>query len=128
LGDQAVLPQFWGGESLQGCGLSTTKSGDCNSGSNQGVVADQAELANLGRMSRAILTQIRNLPNLAPKLQEHMLHLQKGSFSIGFPGFRGSIGASEANCGKQRPLVIASALSRLYLSTDREALLAALEG
>lgn len=40
-----------------------------------GVVADQAELARLGHVSRARLTQIMNLLNLAPDIQEEVLHL-----------------------------------------------------
>jgi hypothetical protein len=40
-----------------------------------GVVEDQAELARLGRVSRARLTQIMNLLALAPDIQEALLHL-----------------------------------------------------
>ena len=40
-----------------------------------GVVADQAELARLGHVSRARLTQIMNLMNLAPDIQEAILFL-----------------------------------------------------
>jgi len=40
-----------------------------------GVVADQAELARLGHVSRARLTQIMNLWYLAPDLQEQLLFL-----------------------------------------------------
>lgn len=40
-----------------------------------GRVADQAELARLGYVTRARLTQIMNLLNLAPDLQEEILHL-----------------------------------------------------
>jgi hypothetical protein len=42
-----------------------------------GVVADQAELARVGHVSRARLTQIMNLLNLAPDIQEEILHLPK---------------------------------------------------
>jgi hypothetical protein len=42
-----------------------------------GVVADQAELARLGRVTRARLTQIMNLLNLAPDIQDHILHLPR---------------------------------------------------
>ena len=42
-----------------------------------GTVTDQVELARLGRVSRARLTQIMNLLNLAPDLQEDVLHLQR---------------------------------------------------
>lgn len=40
-----------------------------------GVVADQAELARLGHVTRARLTQIMNLLCLAPDLQEEILFL-----------------------------------------------------
>jgi hypothetical protein len=40
-----------------------------------GVVADQAELARLGRVTRARLTQIMNLLALAPDIQEAVLLL-----------------------------------------------------
>ena len=40
-----------------------------------GVVTHQAELARLGRVSRARVTQILNLLNLAPDIQEAILHL-----------------------------------------------------
>ena len=40
-----------------------------------GVVADQAELARVGHVSRARLTQIMNLLNLAPGIQEEILFL-----------------------------------------------------
>lgn len=40
-----------------------------------GVVADQAELARLGHVSRARLTQIMNLLQLAPDIQEALLFM-----------------------------------------------------
>lgn len=40
-----------------------------------GVVTDQAELARLGQVSRARLTQIMNLLCLAPDIQEEILFL-----------------------------------------------------
>jgi hypothetical protein len=40
-----------------------------------GVVADYAELARLGHVSRARITQIGNLLNLAPDIQEALLFL-----------------------------------------------------
>lgn len=40
------------------------------------VVADQAELARVGHVSRARLTQIMNLLSLAPDIQEEVLFLQ----------------------------------------------------
>ncbi len=44
-----------------------------------GVVADQAELARLGHVSRARVTQIMNLLNLAPDIQEDVLFLSKST-------------------------------------------------
>jgi DNA invertase Pin-like site-specific DNA recombinase len=41
----------------------------------QGVVKDYAELARLGQVSRARITQIMNLLNLAPDIQEAILYL-----------------------------------------------------
>lgn len=41
----------------------------------EGVVADQAELARLGHVTRARLSQIMNLLHLAPDLQEQILFL-----------------------------------------------------
>lgn len=40
-----------------------------------GVVADYAELARLGHVTRARMTQIMNLTLLAPDIQEQILHL-----------------------------------------------------
>ena len=40
-----------------------------------GEVSDQAELARVGHVSRARLTQIMNLLNLSPEIQEAILHL-----------------------------------------------------
>ena len=40
-----------------------------------GVVANRAELARIGHVSRARLTQIMNLLCLAPDIQEEILHL-----------------------------------------------------
>lgn len=40
-----------------------------------GAVADQAELARLGHVSRARVTQIMNLLHLAPDIQEQILFL-----------------------------------------------------
>jgi len=38
-----------------------------------GVVSDQSELARLGSLSRARLTQLMNLNNIAPDIQEELL-------------------------------------------------------
>jgi hypothetical protein len=43
----------------------------------QGVVADQAELARLGHVTRARVTQIMNLLQLAPDIQENLLFLPR---------------------------------------------------
>ena len=43
----------------------------------EGVVADQAELARLGDVTRARLTQIMNLLNLAPDIQEEIMFLPR---------------------------------------------------
>jgi len=42
----------------------------------QAVVGDYAELAALGRVSRSRVTQIMNLLNLAPDIQEQILFLE----------------------------------------------------
>lgn len=43
----------------------------------QGVVTDQADLARLGHVSRARVTQIMNLLQLAPDIQEQLLFLPR---------------------------------------------------
>jgi len=43
----------------------------------EGVVTDQAELARLGHVSRARVTQIMNLLHLAPDIQEEVLFLPR---------------------------------------------------
>jgi hypothetical protein len=43
----------------------------------EGVVADQAELARLGYVTRARITQIMNLLQLAPDIQEAVLFLPR---------------------------------------------------
>jgi|YNPNPStandDraft_1061719.scaffolds.fasta_scaffold47469_2 hypothetical protein len=56
-----------------------------------GVVKSQAELARLGHVSRARLTQIMNLLNLAPDIQEQILFLpptQKGRDPLSEPALR----------------------------------------
>jgi hypothetical protein len=42
---------------------------------SDGDVADQAELARLGQVSRARLTQVMNLLQLAPEIQQGLLFL-----------------------------------------------------
>lgn len=46
---------------------------------HDGVVKDQAEMARLGHVSRARLTQIMNLLSLAPDIQEELLSLAEAS-------------------------------------------------
>ena len=46
-----------------------------------GTVKDYAELARLGHVSRARVTQIMNLLNLAPAIQEYILWLPAGQRS-----------------------------------------------
>ena len=45
----------------------------------EGHVKDQAELARLGHVSRARLTQIMMLLHLAPDIQEQILHLTRSN-------------------------------------------------
>ena len=47
---------------------------------SDGVVANYAELARLGRVTRARLTQIMNLLNLAPDIQEEILFLKSPKY------------------------------------------------
>lgn len=49
-----------------------------------GAVADQAELARLGHVTRARLTQIMNLLFLAPDIQEQILQLQQSEAGRAF--------------------------------------------
>lgn len=44
---------------------------------SQGSVSDQAELARLGQVTRARMTQIMNLLQLAPEIQEELLFLPR---------------------------------------------------
>jgi DNA invertase Pin-like site-specific DNA recombinase len=50
---------------------------------HQGVVKDYAELARLGRVSRARVTQIMNLLNLAPDIQERILSPRTPAVGLG---------------------------------------------
>ena len=43
----------------------------------KGAVRDQAQIAELGHVTRARVTQIMNLLNLAPDIQEAILHLPR---------------------------------------------------
>jgi hypothetical protein len=71
----------------------------------EGVVTDQAELARLGHVSRARLTQIMNLLLLAPDVQEELLHLprtERGKDPI--PEWRLRAIAAEPDWRKQRQM------------------------
>ncbi len=46
----------------------------------RGEVRDYADLARLGHVSRARITQIMNLLNLAPDIQEEILHLSRAPY------------------------------------------------
>ena len=71
-----------------------------------GVVADQAELARLGHVSRARLTQIMDLLNLAPDIQESLLELTHRKMAA-IPFRSGNFDQSRpsADWSKQRQLL-----------------------
>ena len=48
----------------------------------KGIVQDYSQLARLGGVSRARITQIMNLRNLAPVIQERLLLLPKQNYSL----------------------------------------------
>jgi len=48
----------------------------------KGVVKDYSDLARLGGVSRARITQIMNMRNLAPAIQEQLLFLPVGDSSV----------------------------------------------
>ena len=69
----------------------------------EGAVRDQAELARVGHVTRARLTQIMNLLNLAPDIQEAILFLpatEKGDDPVNESDLRPI--AAELDWGKQR--------------------------
>jgi hypothetical protein len=71
----------------------------------EGAVTDQAELARLGHVSRARLTQIMNLLGLAPDIQEAVLFLpatERGRDALTEKELRPIAGV--ADWGKQRQL------------------------
>ena len=73
---------------------------------HDGTVADQATLARLGHVSRARLTQIMDLLNLAPDIQESLLVLtspQNGRDPISERQLRPI--AAQFNWSKQRQLL-----------------------
>ena len=68
-----------------------------------GVVADQAELARLGHVIRARTTQIMNLLNLAPNIQEALLFLppvESGKDAVTEREMRAVV--AEVDWGRQR--------------------------
>ena len=71
----------------------------------RGEVADYAELARLGHVTRARMTQIMDLLNLAPDIQEELLYLPRttsGHDPIAERDLRPI--AAEADWGKQRTI------------------------
>ena len=73
-----------------------------------GAVADQAELARLGHVSRVRVTQVMNLLMLAPDIQEAILfleHTERGRASISERDLRPI--AAVVSWGKQRGMWIA---------------------
>ena len=70
-----------------------------------GVVADQAELARVGHVTRARLTQIMNMLNLAPDIQEAILTMpapESGRDPVTEKQLRPV--AAEIDWGKQREM------------------------
>lgn len=69
----------------------------------RGEIADYAEAARLGHVTRARMTQIMNLLNLAPDIQEELLFLPSSFARRGEPEERGlrSI-VAKADWGQQR--------------------------
>ncbi len=71
-----------------------------------GVVSDQAELALLGHVSRARVTQIMNLLNLAPDIQEELLFLppvEQGKDPVTERDLRAVV--AEMDWGRQRRML-----------------------
>ena len=82
-----------------------------------GGVRDQADIARLGHVSRARVTQIMNLLHLAPDIQEDLLHLPRvasGDEPIRERHIRPIV--AEPNWGRQRML-----WARLYASSHTKA-------
>jgi hypothetical protein len=69
---------------------------------SDGVVRNQAELAELGRVSQARVSQILALLNLAPDIQEAILFLERGTGRerVTERGLREVVG--EVDWGRQR--------------------------
>jgi len=67
-----------------------------------GVVADQAELARLGYVSRARVSQIMNLLNLAPDIQEAILDLPPVESGRGLTERELRVVVAEVDWGRQQ--------------------------
>lgn len=83
-----------------------------------GEVADYAELARLGHVTRARITQIMNLLHLAPDIQEALLCLppvQQGKDSITERAPRGIV--AEADWGRQRRMYRAASVGHRHTTT-----------
>ena len=84
-----------------------------------GVVADQAELARLGHVTRARLTQIMNLLCLAPDIQEAILFLpraENGRDPISERELRPIV--ATPSWGKQRQMWEILTRNRMGVATD----------
>lgn len=71
----------------------------------EGKVRDYAELARLGGVSRARITQIMGLLNLSPKIQEELLFLpllESGREQVTLKGLKGAM--EEVEWGRQTVL------------------------
>jgi serine/threonine protein kinase len=61
----------------------------------QGVAKDAAEVAALAQLSKSRITQILNLRNLAPALQQRLLELKENCPSLTEPALRQISGAAQ---------------------------------
>jgi hypothetical protein len=59
-----------------------TRRRDINQESNKSYAKDYSDLARLGGVSRARITQIMNMRNLAPAIQEQLLFLPAGDSPV----------------------------------------------
>lgn len=62
----------------------------------EGVVEDYADLARLGGVTRARITQIMSLLNLAPEIQEEILFLPVTTMGRDLVGLKSLVGLSQA--------------------------------
>lgn len=85
-----------------------------------GEVTDQAELARLGHVTRARLTQIMNLLCLAPDLQEQILFLpvtERGRDAVAAQASKGyGSGGKPSSCKKPLCFSVASRIASSMLT------------